>query len=282
MLTVEGLGVTQDEIELEARRQLAAAIASGDPKAYAEKALGKLFTGGATAGCTAAAGPAVGALCGLAANKIWSWLNSPSCGERGGVRWVVKAATGAECPTAWWHPWSCVQKWTSIISVRPAMTVEEWRAKGWKINVPGMVDGGIHSADVSPTNPVAIQIYCQLPGLPAPQFNPLLPGRIAFHDIAPTSAIAVTYYPTGSVTTRTPTSWRVAVPVGLSGAGTHIEVAPTTKRPMLDVNTPVPEVTQSEFDKRTSKPWYKKWYWWAALGGAAATGTALYIKKRRG
>ena len=67
---------------------------------------------------------------------------------------------------------------------------------------------------------------------------------------------------------------------GLGAAATMTEVAPSTTPPAGGIPT-----TETELEKRTGTlPLYKKWQFWAAVGGGVAvvgTGTALLMRRKK-
>jgi len=99
---------------------------------------------------------------------------------------------------------------------------------------------------------------------------------------------ATTSYPVGTITAFSASTnmWRVAVPTVAAGLGMIGEAAPYTE--IAPVPAPPPEATQvseAQLEKQTNQlPFYKKWQFWAAVGGGLAvvgTGTALLFRRKR-
>ncbi len=95
-------------------------------------------------------------------------------------------------------------------------------------------------------------------------------------------------YPAGTITAFSSSTnmWRVAVPTVAAGLGmfgaaaTFTEVAPVAAPP-----SGATQVSESELEKQTGQlPIWKKWQFWAAIGGGVAvlgTGTALLFRRKR-
>ena len=102
-----------------------------------------------------------------------------------------------------------------------------------------------------------------------------------------------TVWPAGSIRARSGDKWRLAVPRGtqattqqlygaaLGDVATHEELLPVPVATAVVVTLPATEVTEKELEEKVGKPWYKKWYWWAAIGGGvAAVGVGVWALTR--
>lgn len=131
---------------------------------------------------------------------------------------------------------------------------------------------------ITQLQPIATK--AEVPSAPPPEWTTTPASTPAAPD--------ATSYPPGTITAFSVATnmWRVAVPTVASGFGMFGAAAPFTE--LAPVQAPPPgatQVSETQLLKQTGQlPLYKKWQFWAAIGGGVVvlgTGTVLLFRRKR-